>query len=51
MRCHIYIYAGEFVLAPLFGLTKSQERYHIKKKSFLQQPEANQELETDPPDS
>ena len=49
---YINIYAGELVLVPLFGLTKSQERYHIKKnKSFLQQPEANQELETDPPDS
>ena len=47
----IYIYAGELVLVPLFCLTKSQEQYHFKKKSFLQQPEANQELETDPPES
>ena len=47
-----YTYAGELVLAPLFGLTKSQERYHKKKKkTFFQQPEANQEFETDPPDS
>ena len=34
-----------------FSALPSQERYHIKKKTFLQQPEANQELETDPPDS
>ena len=48
---YIYIYAGELFLVPLFCLTKSQEQYHLKKKSFLQQPEANQELETDPPES
>ena len=47
----LYIYAGELFLVPLFWNFKSQEQYHKKTKSFLQQPEANQELETDPPDS
>ena len=48
---YIYIYAGELVLVPLFWPFDVQEQYHKKKKSFPQQPEANQELETDPPDS
>ena len=49
--CIYIIYAGELVLVPLFCLFKSHEQYHLFKKTFLQQPEANQELETDPPDS
>ena len=51
----IYIYAGELVLVPLFCPFDVQEQYHIKKNIYIyifpQQPEANQELETDPPDS
>ena len=39
------------IFGTTFCLVKSQEQYHMKKKSFLQQPEANQELETDSPDS
>ena len=43
----VHIYAGELVLVPIFSLFKSQKQYHLKK-AFLQQPQANQELETGP---
>ena len=46
-----HICPGELVLVPLLCPFDVQEQYHFFKKSFLQQPEANQELETDPPDS
>ena len=50
---HIYIYICRRVS---FGTTFLPFRCpgtvpHKKNKSFPQQPEANQELETDPPDS
>ena len=48
---YIYIYAGELVLVPFFLPYQESGTVPHKKKSFLQQPEANQELETDPPDS
>ena len=47
----IYIYAGELFLIPLFALPRVRNSTTLNKKSFLRQPEANQELETDPPDS
>ena len=47
----IHTYAGELFSVPLFSPFKIQEQYHFLEKSFPQQPEANQELETVPPDS
>ena len=54
---HTYIYAGELFLVPLFCLTKSQERYHIKNKIILTAARSKSrvrnrptgELETIPP--
>ena len=48
----IYIYMPEsYFWYHFFGLSRVRNSTTLKKKSFLQQPEANQELETDPPDS